>query len=102
LETDLFVSIVVSGNSLCLQCFPRFPALQTQFPVSGLQELPRHSQSSLQYNPYFARGQANRAEKINKSIYRGKHCKHSELPLTTILTNKSVSKCFLVNYSYID
>ena len=69
METDLFVSIVVSGNSLCLQCFPRFPALQTQFPVSGLQELPRHSQSSLQYNPYFARGQANRAEKINKSIY---------------------------------
>jgi hypothetical protein len=64
-----FVRIAVSGNSLCLQCFPRFPALQTQFPVSGLQELPRHSQSSLQYNPYFPRGQANRAEKINKSIY---------------------------------
>ena len=39
---------------------------------------------------------------VCKAGKRGKHCKHSELPLTTILTNKSVSKCFLVNYSYID
>lgn len=67
MENEVFVSIVVSGNSLCLQCFPRFPASQTQFPVSGLQELPRHSQSSLQYNPYLPRGQANSAKNKTKT-----------------------------------